>query len=55
MLVVRLTSGEVVEFTDCARWMTDESNNLCIYIGDVLCAMYNMQCWRSAVLEDKEG
>lgn len=54
VLLIQLADGEPIEYVDVTRYKSDESNNLCIYAGDVLLAMYAAGYWLSAVLQIEE-
>lgn len=48
-LTVTCVDG-VHECEGVSRYKTDEHNNLCVYAGDQLIALYVAEQWRSAVL-----
>lgn len=49
---VRITTVDGEAVYTCTRYMTDEANNLVVFDGDSLRAVYSADCWRSAVTEE---
>ena len=50
-VVITTAGGESHTFV-CDRYMTDEHNNLVVFDGDVLRALYTPEEWRRAVTEE---